>query len=480
MIFDEDARTVATAQREFRQIFPSAGLVEHDPLEIWETQRATMIDAFANSGLARDQIAAAGITNQRETIVCWDRRTGEPCLNAIVWQDRRTAEFCNSLRADYAELIRRKTGLEIDAYFSASKIKWILDHVDGARRAANRGDLLAGTIDTWLIWKLTSGKTHVTDVSNASRTMLFSLETLDWDDELLAIFEIPREILPSVVASSEIVGEIESIDELRGIPIAGIAGDQQAALFGQQCFEIGLAKNTYGTGCFLLQNIGEKPVVSKHRLLTTIAWRVGEKTEFALEGSVFIAGAAIQWLRDSLGIISSADEVESLARSVDGCDGVHFVPAFTGLGAPYWDQDARGMITGLSRGSGRAHIVRAALESIAFQTADVLDAMDSDSGVALAEVRVDGGVAKNDFLLQFQSDILGIPVVRGANTETTALGAAMLAGLAAGVWRSKGDFSAFYKEERRFEPSMSQSEAAERLASWRNAVRRVRSSGGQA
>ncbi len=473
IVFDRDSRVVSMAQREFTQIFPKSGWVEHDPAEIWESQLETAIEAVANAGLGARDIAAVGITNQRETTIVWDRATGEPVCNAIVWQDRRTSSRCEAVRASHGDLIRAKTGLETDAYFSASKLEWILHNVEGVKLRADRGELAFGTVDSWLIWNLTSGRAHLTDVSNASRTMLFNINSLDWDAELLDLFDVPRSLLPRVTASSEVIGEIGSVPALKGIPIAGNAGDQQAALFGQACFEPGLSKNTYGTGCFLLQNIGEKPIASKHRLLTTVAWKIGDRTEYALEGSVFIGGAVIQWLRDSLGIINTAADVEELASSVPDNGGVYFVPAFAGLGAPYWNQDARGTIVGLTRGTGRAHIARAALESIAFQSAELLEAMHADSGQQLLELRVDGGATKNDALLQFQSDLLQIPVVRSKVTETTALGAAYLAGLAVGYWKSTEDLRHHWQEDKRFEPRMSADAAARLMAEWRHAVRRA-------
>lgn len=473
IIFDKDSQIISVSQKEYTQIFPRVGWVEHNPREIWETQIQTAIEALQKFGLTAKDIAAIGITNQRETTVIWNKTTGEPVYNAIVWQDRRTSAFCNEIRKDYSQLIREKTGLEVDAYFSASKLNWILENVDGARQTAEAGELFFGTIDSWVIWKLTSGKAHITDVSNASRTMLFNINTLDWDEELLEIFNIPRVMLPKVTSSSEVYGEVETVEELKGIKIAGNAGDQQAALFGQLCFEKGLSKNTYGTGCFLLQNVGTKPVKSENKLLTTIAWKIGEKTEYALEGSVFIGGAVIQWLRDSLEIIAKSSDVESLANSIEDNGGVYFVPAFAGLGAPHWDQDARGLIIGLTRGTGRAHIARAAVESICYQTADLLEAMQADAGIELKELRVDGGATRNDSLLQFQGDILQIPVVRSRITETTALGAAYLAGLAVGFWQSREDLRSSWQEDKRFEPRMPRRKAEELKAKWKEAVRRA-------
>lgn len=472
IFFDRDSRIVGIGQKEHRQIYPQAGWVEHNPSEIWRTQIATATEALRKADLTARDIAAIGITNQRETTIVWNRKTGEPVYNAIVWQDRRTSALCNEIRLDYDDLIREKTGLEVDAYFSGSKIKWILDHVQGARQQADRGELAFGTVDSWLVWKLTNGKLHITDVSNASRTILFNINTLKWDDELLELFNIPRAILPEVRSSSEVYGQVESPNELNGVTISGIAGDQQAALFGQLCFEKGLTKNTYGTGCFMLQNVGDKPVESKNRLLTTVAWQIGDRTEYALEGSVFIGGAVVQWLRDSLGIIDSSSEVEALANSVADNGGVYFVPAFAGLGTPHWNQEARGLIIGLTRGTGRAHIARAALESIAYQTADLLSAMQADSQLNLKEIRVDGGAAGNDSLMQFQADILQIPVVRSKTLETTALGVAYLAGLAVGYWSSKADLRHHWQTDQRFEPNMS-GFAAELLQSrWAEAVRR--------
>lgn len=473
IIFDHESNPVAVGQREYTQIYPQSGWVEHDPFEIWESQKATMLEALTAARLTAADIAAIGLTNQRETTIIWDRATGEPIYNAIVWQDRRTSAFCDRIRTEHAGTIREKTGLEVDAYFSASKIVWLLDNVDGARERALNGELAFGTVDTWLIWQMTGGRAHITDVSNASRTMLFNIETLQWDEELLDIFDVPHMILPEVRSSSEIYAETVHPAELAGVPIAGNAGDQQAALFGQLCFAAGLTKNTYGTGCFMLQNIGTAPVASKNRLLTTVGWRIGGVTEYALEGSVFIGGAVIQWLRDSLGCIESSAEVEELAMSVEDNGGVYFVPAFAGLGAPYWDQNARGTITGLTRGTGRAHIARAALESIAYQTADLLDAMEADSGISLPELRVDGGATKNDSLLQFQADILQIPVVRSRNPETTALGAAYLAGLAVGYWKSREDLAGYWQEDKRFLPQMDPARAKELREGWKRAVRKT-------
>ncbi len=472
IVFDHDGSAVSLRQKEFSQIYPQSGWVEHDPLEIWKTQIETAIEVLSKANTNAADISAVGITNQRETTVIWDRKTGEPIYNAIVWQDRRTSDFCNRIRDLHADLIREKTGLEVDAYFSASKIKWLLDNVPGARGRAVDGKLAFGTVDTWLIWKLTKGKLHITDPSNASRTMLYNINELDWDDELLEIFGVPRSILPCVRSSSDIYGEIETPAELKGIRIAGIAGDQQAALFGQGCFDTGATKNTYGTGCFMLQNVGCKPVASNNRLLSTVAWQIGAVTEYAIEGSVFIGGAVIQWLRDSLGVIEKSVDVEALAGSVADNGGVYFVPAFAGLGTPHWDQEARGLIIGLTRGTGKAHIARAAVESIAFQTADLLAAMNADSRSSLTELRVDGGATRNDSLLQFQSDILQIPVVRSKMPETTALGAAYLAGLACGFWKDKAELAGHWHADRTFEPQMSAVHADNLTASWHKAVRR--------
>jgi glycerol kinase len=475
ILFDQGGRPVASAQREFRQIYPQAGWVEHDPEEIWTSQIGVAGEALSTASLAPRDLAAVGIANQRETTLVWDRETGQPVMNAIVWQDRRTAPLCDRLRAEGAEgLIREKTGLVIDAYFSGTKLAWILDNVPGARDRAEAGGLAFGTVDSWLVWKLTGGRLHVTDVTNASRTMLFDIHRCAWDDELLRLLRIPRGLLPDVRTSSEVYGHASPDLALAGAPIAGIAGDQQAALFGQACFTRGLTKNTYGTGCFMLQNTGETAPTSRHRLVTTVAWRLGGRTEYALEGSVFVAGAVVQWLRDELGIIRSSADVEALARSVSDNGGVYLVPAFAGLGAPHWDAYARGTIVGLTRGTGAAHIARAALESIAYQVADLGEAMESDSGVPLAELRADGGAAANDLLLQFQADLLGLPVLRPAVTETTALGAAYLAGLATGLWKTSQELAAQWREERRFEPVMSRSRAQELRARWRQALERAR------
>lgn len=472
IVFDENGNVVALAQKEFEQTFPQAGWVEHDPQEIWTSQMGTALDAMSRAGLTAQDIAAIGITNQRETTVIWDRQTGEPVHNAVVWQDRRTSDLCRRVRQEHGAFIRAKTGLEVDAYFSASKINWLLENVPDARRRAEAGELAFGTIDTWLIWKLTAGSAHVTDVSNASRTLLYDINWLEWDGRLLDIFGVPRAILPTVCSSSGICGEVARPVELAGIPIAGIAGDQQAALFGQACFLPGSVKNTFGTGCFMLANTGAEPKPSSSGLLTTVGWKIGERTEYALEGSVFIGGAVIQWLRDSLGIINHASEVEALASSVADSGDVFFVPAFTGLGTPHWDQDARGLIVGLTRGSGRGHIARAALDAIAFQTADLVDAMQADSGISLSELRVDGGATSNNLLMQIQADQLQIPVVRSRIQETTALGAAYLAGLATGFWESQEELASHWLSSGRFEPKVSARLAEEHRSRWHDAVNR--------
>ncbi len=472
IIFDHAGNIKGVSQKEFTQIFPQAGWVEHDPNEIWSTQVGVAAEVITKTGISVEQIAAIGITNQRETTVVWDRDTGQPIYNAIVWQDRRTSAFCDQLKAEgKAELIQQKTGLVIDAYFSASKIKWILDHVDGAREKATQGKLCFGTIDTWLIWKLTNGKIHATDVSNASRTMLCNIHTLQWDGELQDIFDIPGNMLPQIRSSSEVYGHTDQIFTSAKIPIAGIAGDQQAALFGQMCIEPGMVKNTYGTGCFMLLNTGEKAVISKNKLLTTVAWKIGDTVHYALEGSVFIAGAVVQWLRDGLKIIRSSEEIESLATSVDGSDGVYIVPAFAGLGAPYWNQHARGTITGITRGTTSAHIARASLESIAYQTLDVLLAMESDADIRIRELRVDGGATVNNFLMQFQSDMLQCKVIRPSVTETTALGAAYLAGLAIGFWKNQEEIKQQWLADKTFVPGMDLSTRSSLVDGWKKAIR---------
>lgn len=470
IVFDEEWKIRAVAQREFQQIFPQPGWVEHDPEEIFSSQVGVAVEALKSAGISAKEVAAIGIANQRETAIVWDRESGRPIHNAIVWQDRRTADKCEELRrAGHEKLIQERTGLLIDAYFSASKVAWILENVSGERAAAEAGRLAFGTVDSWLVWKLSGGRVHVTDITNASRTMLFNIHRGEWDWELLHLFRIPAAILPNVCSSSEVYAEVSAAEELNGIPIAGIGGDQQAALFGQQCVRPGLTKNTYGTGCFMLQNSGTRAVTSKNRLVTTVAWKIGERTEYALEGSVFVAGAVVQWLRDGLGLIRTSGEVETLARSVPDNGGVFFVPAFVGLGAPYWDSFARGSMFGITRGTTAGHIARAAVESIAYQVADLLEAMQKDTGNSVEELRVDGGAAANDTLMQFQADILGVTVVRPAITEITALGAAYLAGLAMGVpvQNSAGT-------ERRFEPQMERSRAQDLRERWREAVSRTR------
>jgi glycerol kinase len=475
IVFDHDGAIRSLAQREFEQIFPQSGWVEHDPEEIWATQISVAIEALSRAKLRPRDIVAIGITNQRETTIVWDRETGKPVYNAIVWQDRRTAALCDHLKAEGHEaFIQQRTGLLIDSYFSGTKVRWILDHVAEARRLADAGRLAFGTVDTWLVWKLTSGRLHVTDISNASRTMLFNIHKCEWDEEILKLLKIPASLLPKVRASSEVYGDVTTTLGLGSIPIAGIAGDQQASLFGQRCIAPGLAKNTYGTGCFLLQNTGPHPVPSSHRLITTVAWKIGEVVEYALEGSVFIGGAVVQWLRDGLHLIKNSNEFEALANSVSDNGGVYMVPAFVGLGAPHWDQYARGSIFGLTRASTAGHLARATLVSIAFQVADVLDAMGRDSGISLSELRVDGGAAVNETLLQFQSDLLGIPVVRPVVMETTALGVAYMAGLAVGFWRDAGAIAAIPLDEKRFEPRMARSQSGELRGRWNQALSRAK------
>ena len=451
IVFNHEGNIVSIAQKEFKQLFPQSGWVEHDPAEIWSSQVAVATEAIVKANLKPGDIAAIGITNQRETTVVWNKETGEPIFNAIVWQDRRTAVYCDSLKEQYGIQILKKTGLIIDAYFSATKINWILNNVAGARQKALEGKLAFGTIDSWLVWKLTAGQVHVTDVTNASRTMLFNIHTLNWDQELLELFDIPQSMLPKVSSSSEVYGETSGQILAAKIPVAGIAGDQQAALFGQMCTEVGMVKNTYGTGCFMLMNIGDTPIVSKNNLITTIAWKVNGKVQYALEGSIFIGGAVVQWLRDGLGLISSSAEIESLAEKVNSNEGVYLVPAFAGLGAPHWNQHARGTIVGITRGTTSAHFARAALESIAFQTMDVLKAMEADSGITIKELRVDGGATVDDLLMQIQATILGTKVVRPEVIETTALGAAYLAGLAVGYWKNIDDIKQQWKMNRCFE-----------------------------
>jgi len=472
MVFDNQGNIISVAQKEFTQIFPQPGWVEHDAEEIWSTQFGTMAEAVAKADIKMKQIAGIGITNQRETTVVWERSTGKPICNAIVWQDRRTAAFCDELKAaNLSELIKQKTGLVIDAYFSASKLKWILDNVPGARQKGENGELAFGTVDSWLVWKLTDGEVHATDVSNASRTMLLDIHTAEWDEDLLKIFTVPASMLPEVKASSKIFGVTGNIIPESHLPIAGIAGDQQAALFGQMCTQPGMVKNTYGTGCFMLMNTGTKAISSKNNLLTTIAWKIDDKVEYALEGSVFIAGAVVQWLRDGLRIIRTSNEVEELSANAADAGGVYLVPAFAGLGAPHWNQHARGTLFGLTRGSSNAHIARAALDSIAYQTYDVLKAMEADAGIDIKELRVDGGATVNNGLMQFQSDILHCKVVRPRITETTALGAAYLAGLAVGYWKNVEEIQQQWQVDKAFSPQMDTEKANELLNGWQRAVK---------
>ncbi|MCG2617885.1 glycerol kinase GlpK [Terrimonas sp. NA20] len=471
MLFDQQGNIVSMAQKEFKQHFPKPGWVEHDAEEIWSTQYGTLAETVAKANITMRQVAGIGITNQRETTVVWDRKTSKPIYPAIVWQDRRTASFCDELKtAGLANIIRERTGLVIDAYFSATKLKWILDNVPGAREKAGRGELAFGTIDTWLAWKLSGGELHITDVSNASRTLLLNIHTGEWDNDLLELFTIPRSLLPEVKPSSKIYGVTGSFIPDSRIPIAGIAGDQQAALFGQQCISPGMVKNTYGTGCFMLMNTGEKAIMSNNNLLTTIAWKINDKIHYALEGSVFIAGAVVQWLRDELRIIRTSAEVEALAAQVADSNGVYVVPAFAGLGAPYWNAYAKGSIFGLTRGSSKAHIARAALDSIAYQTQDVLKAMEADAGIRIQELRVDGGATINNQLMQFQSDILNTNVIRPMITETTALGAAYLAGLAVGYWKNSSDIQQQWKADKVFSPSLDDSKRTELIKGWHRAV----------
>ncbi|GEM69313.1 glycerol kinase [Sphingobacterium mizutaii NBRC 14946 = DSM 11724] len=473
ILFNKKGDIVNIAQKEFQQIYPKSGWVEHDPQEIWSSQMAVFTEALAKSKTKLESIKGIGITNQRETTVVWNRRTGEPIYNAIVWQDRRTADYCAKLIQDgHLDMVQEKTGLLIDSYFSATKIKWILDNVKGARKLAERKELAFGTIDSWLIWNLTNGEKHVTDVTNASRTMLYNINELKWDKELLELFDIPESLLPEVKSSSEVYGETSTELGSRPIPIAGIAGDQQAALFGQMCIKKGMAKNTYGTGCFLLMNIGNKPVKSENKLVTTIGWKIGKEVVYALEGSIFIGGAVVQWLRDELKIIKKSSDVEALASSVDTTDGVYLVPAFAGLGAPHWNPNARGTIFGISRGTTDAHIARAAIESIAYQTHDILKAMEADSKTKIKELRVDGGATQNQFLLQFQADILKSTVVRPKITETTAMGAAFLAGLAVGFWKDLAELQELWQEDKRIENNKS-AKLDKNLEEWNRAVNAV-------
>lgn len=472
LVFDKTGAIVSQAQKEFTQIFPRPGWVEHDPDEIWATQAGMVAEAISKKGIRSDQIAALGITNQRETVVVWDRNTGEAIHNAIVWQDKRTSAYCDSLKKEgKSQMVREKTGLVIDSYFSGTKVKWILDHVEGAREKAEAGALAMGTVDSWLIWKMTQGGLHITDVTNASRTMLFNINTMDWDEELLDLLDIPKSMLPQVRQSSEVYGHTHPNILAAKIPIAGIAGDQQAALFGQMCTKEGMVKNTYGTGCFMLMNIGDRPIVSKNRLLTTVAWKIDGKTQYALEGSIFIAGAVVQWLRDSLGLIKNSAEVEALARSVEHSDGVYFVPAFAGLGAPHWNQHAQGSIFGLTRGSTDAHIARAALESIAYQTMDVLKAMEADSGISIHELRVDGGATVNELLMQFQADVLNTVTLRPKIVETTAMGAAYLAGLAVGFWKDQEQIQDLWQSDVRFRPTGDRTSVELGIKGWYRAIR---------
>lgn len=476
IVFNRKGEICSVAQKEFPQIFPQSGWVEHDPLEIWASQAAVAAEAITKIGINGTNIAGIGITNQRETTIVWDRETGEPVYNAIVWQDRRTSEYCDALKNEgLLPVIKEKTGLIVDAYFSATKVKWILDNVQGAREKAEKGKLVFGTVDTWIVWQLTRGSVHVTDVSNASRTMLFNIHTLQWDNDLLELFNIPASMMPKVCASSEVYGHTRTTIFASKVPISGIAGDQQAALFGQICLEQGMVKNTYGTGCFILMNTGNKPVVSKNNLISTIAWQLDGKTTYALEGSIFVGGAIVQWLRDGLKIINSSSEIEELATQVKDNGDVYFVPSLTGLGAPYWDQYARGTIVGISRGTTSAHIARAALEGIAYQTMDVINAMILDAGVGLKELRVDGGAAKNNLLMQFQANVLGQTVIRPQTTETTALGAAYLAGLAVGYWENVDEIKNQWQIDTKFEPDLKidmhlakkkWSEAVYRAQSW--------------
>ena len=472
ILFDHSGNIISIAQKEFKQHYPQAGWVEHDPEEIWSTQFSVMAEVMAKAGIKTEGVAAIGITNQRETTIVWDRHSGKAIYNAIVWQDRRTAAYCDELKAaGHAPMIQKKTGLVTDAYFSATKLKWILDNVSGARKKAENGDLYFGTVDSWLVWKLTGKKVHVTDVSNASRTMLLNIHTCEWDQDLLKLFDIPASMLPEVKPSSKTYGVTDAVVNNANIPIAGIAGDQQAALFGQMCTNQGMVKNTYGTGCFMLMNTGEKAVASKNNLLTTIAWKLHNKVEYALEGSIFIAGAVVQWLRDEIQILRTSGEIEALAAKAKNNDGVYFVPAFAGLGAPHWNQHARGSLFGLTRGTSKSHIALAALESIAYQTMDVLKAMEADSGISIKELRVDGGATINNFLMQFQSDILQVPVIRPKVYETTALGAAYLAGLAVGYWDSIPEIQKQWQEDKSFQPSMPVEQVNQLIKGWQRAVK---------
>jgi glycerol kinase len=476
LLFDKAGNIRSVAQKEFGQIFPQSGWVEHDPNEIWSSQVSVAAEAMSKLGINGNNLAGIGITNQRETTIVWDKKTGVPVYNAIVWQDRRTSQYCDELKErGMAKTIRDKTGLVIDAYFSGTKVKWILDNVEGARQKANLGELAFGTVDSWLIWKLTQGRTHITDVTNASRTMLYNINKLDWDDEMLRLMDIPKSMMPQVKSSSEIYDHTNTTFFASKVPIAGIAGDQQAALFGQMCTEEGMVKNTYGTGCFILINTGEKPFISNNNLVTTIAWQINGKTTYALEGSIFIGGAVIQWLRDGLGIIKSSADVEALASQVEDTGGLYFVPSLTGMGAPHWDQYARGLIMGISRGTTGAHIARAALEGIAFQTMDVLRVMEKDTGLKVKELRVDGGASANNLLMQFQADIINTNVVRPKIIETTALGAAYLAGLATGFWENMDEIRKQWQLDKQFDPLLKEEEMASRKQKWADAVGRAKS-----
>lgn len=475
IVFNHAGEIVTVAQKEFQQIYPKPGWVEHNPMEIWSSQNSTAAEAISRANLPTDAIAAVGVSNQRETTIVWDRHTGKPVYNAIVWQDRRTADYCGQLKRDGLEaMVSEKTGLRLDPYFAGTKVRWILENVGGVRARAEKGDLLFGTVDTWLVWQLTGQKVHVTDITNASRTLFYNLETDDWDDELLELFAVPRSMLPEVKSSSEVYGHVEDNLYPAGAPIAGIAGDQHAALFGQACFSPGMAKNTYGTGCFLLMNTGEKPVVSKNNLLTTVAWRIGGVTEYALEGSIFIGGAAVQWIRDELQLVRTAQELDRLAESVPDAGGLYLVPAFAGLGAPHWDPYARGAALGMTRGTNRAHFCRAALEAIAFQSADLISSMEKDSGLTLKEMRVDGGASRSRPLLQFQADLLQEQVVRPKCIETTAMGAAYLAGLAVGFWESRDTIRQNWETDVVFEPKRDAAEMAKLRKGWDKALERAK------
>ena len=471
IVFDKKGSIICSAQKEFKQIYPEAGWVEHDGNEIWSSQAGVAAEAIAQGGINGNNLAAIGITNQRETTLIWDRKTGKPVYNAIVWQDRRTSDYCDRLKKDgHAEMFQEKTGLILDSYFSATKVKWILDNVEGVRERAEKGELAFGTMDSWLVWNFTRGELHITDVTNASRTMMYNIHTGEWDKEILDLLDIPESLLPDVKASSEVYGRTKTTIFASKVPIAGIAGDQQAALFGQRCIKPGMLKNTYGTGCFMVMNTGDKPIKSENNLLTTIAWEIDGETTYALEGSIFIAGAVVQWLRDELHLIQQSAMVEALAETVDDNDGVYVVPAFAGLGAPHWNQHARGTIVGLTRGSNSGHIARASLEGIAYQTMDVINAMKADSGIDIKELRVDGGATKNNLLMQFQSDILQTPVIRPKILETTALGAAYLAGLAVGYWKDHDEINKQWQEDNRFSPQMSEPDANELITGWNRAL----------